>query len=963
MRLALEPFLQIAGCLNNNGSAMTIDYKDTIFLPKTNFPMRAGLPKREPEILAEWEKIGLEQRIRSDRKGKEKFILHDGPPYANGHLHMGHALNKVLKDVINRSQQMLGKDANYVPGWDCHGLPIEWKIEEEYRAKGQDKDSVPILEFRKQCRDFAEEWVKVQTAEFKRLGVTGTWDNPYTTMSFNAEAQISRELGKFLMNGGLYKGAKPVLWSAVEKTALADAEVEYHDHKSTTIHVRFPVVETSEPILNGASIIIWTTTPWTIPGNKAVAYGEEYEYGVYEVVDVDDESTAIIGEKIVVGIELLDDVKSAAKILNVTKLAALKGTDFEKTRLSHPLKTDGYNFTVPMLPADFVTTDQGSGFVHIAPGAGADDFELGLRHGLEVVTNVNDAGKFYDHIPLVAGLDVLKDNYKIAMIVKEAGALLAVGRLTHSYPHSWRSKAPLIFRTTPQWFISMENNELRNVALDAIDATRFVPGRGKNRLRTMIEQRPDWCVSRQRAWGVPITIFINKETGEPLKDQKVIDRIGDIFEVEGSDAWYSSDPQRFLEDKYDANDYEQITDIVEVWFDSGSTHAFVLEGRPELKWPASLYLEGSDQHRGWFHTSLLQSSGTRGRAPFEAVLTHGFVLDESGRKMSKSVGNVTAPQDIIERNGADILRLWVVGSDYSEDLRIGPEILKRQIDLYRRLRNTLRYVIGNLSDFSDDELIDFDQMPELERWVLHRISELDIIIRKDIENFDFHNLFQQLHNFCSVDLSAFYFDIRKDVLYCDPLMSHRRRSTRTVLDILFRCLTTWLAPILCFTAEEAWQARIGNSKKSVHLETFADIPNSWNNPDLAAKWSIIRDVRKVVTGALELERSEKRIGSSLQAKPTVYMDKNALQTFQGLDAEDIFITSGVNLEEGDGPDDAFRIEEIQNVSVVQGSADGEKCERCWKILPEVGKKGKPICSRCEDAVAELHEKSFEIKQV
>ena len=963
MRLTLEPFLQIAGCLNNNGSAMTIDYKDTIFLPKTSFPMRAGLPKREPEILAEWEKIGLEQRIRSDRKGKEKFILHDGPPYANGHLHMGHALNKVLKDVINRSQQMLGKDANYVPGWDCHGLPIEWKIEEEYRAKGQDKDSVPILEFRKQCRDFAEEWVKVQTAEFKRLGVTGTWDNPYTTMSFNAEAQISRELGKFLMNGGLYKGAKPVLWSAVEKTALADAEVEYHDHKSTTIHVRFPVVDTSEPILNGASIIIWTTTPWTIPGNKAVAYGEEYEYGVYEVVDVDDESTAIIGEKIVVGIELLDDVKSAAKILNVTKLASLKGTDFEKTRLSHPLKTDGYNFTVPMLPADFVTTDQGSGFVHIAPGAGADDFELGLRHGLEVVTNVNDAGKFYDHIPLVAGLDVLKDNYKIAMIVKEAGALLAVGRLTHSYPHSWRSKAPLIFRTTPQWFISMENNELRNVALDAIDATRFVPGRGKNRLRTMIEQRPDWCVSRQRAWGVPITIFINKETGEPLKDQKVIDRIGDIFEVEGSDAWYSSDPQRFLGDKYDANDYEQITDIVEVWFDSGSTHAFVLEGRPELKWPASLYLEGSDQHRGWFHTSLLQSSGTRGRAPFEAVLTHGFVLDESGRKMSKSMGNVTAPQDIIERNGADILRLWVVGSDYSEDLRIGPEILKRQIDLYRRLRNTLRYVIGNLSDFSDDELIDFDQMPELERWVLHRISELDIIIRKDIENFDFHNLFQQLHNFCSVDLSAFYFDIRKDVLYCDPLMSHRRRSTRTVLDILFRCLTTWLAPILCFTAEEAWQARIGNSKKSVHLETFADIPNSWNNPDLAAKWSIIRDVRKVVTGALELERSEKRIGSSLQAKPTVYMDKNALQTFQGLDAEDIFITSGVNLEEGDGPDDAFRIDEIQNVSVVQGSADGEKCERCWKILPEVGKKGKPICSRCEDAVAELHEKSFEIKQV
>jgi len=507
----------------------------------------------------------------------------------------------------------------------------------------------------------------------------------------------------------------------------------------------------------------------------------------------------------------------------------------------------------------------------------------------------------------------------------------------------------------------MENNELREVALEAIDATRFIPDRGKNRLRTMIEQRPDWCVSRQRAWGVPITIFIEKKTGDPLKDQNVIDRIGEIFETEGSDAWYSSDPQRFLGDDYDAKNYEQITDIVEVWFDSGSTHAFVLEARPELKWPASLYLEGSDQHRGWFHTSLLQSSGTRGNAPFEAVLTHGFVLDESGRKMSKSMGNVTAPKDIIERNGADILRLWVVGSDYSEDLRIGPEILKRQIDLYRRLRNTLRYVIGNLSDFSDDESIDFELMPELERWVLHRLSELDVSIRRDVDNFDFHSLFQQLHNFCSVDLSAFYFDIRKDVLYCDSSMSVRRRSTRTVLDILFKCLTTWLAPILCFTAEEAWQARVGNSKKSVHLEMFAEIPKNWNNPALAAKWSIIRDVRKVVTGALELERSEKTIGSSLQANPTVYMKKNALEAFQGLDAEDIFITSGVNLEEGVGPDNAFRIDEIPSVSVVQGFADGEKCERCWKILPEVGKNGKPICNRCEGAVAELHEKSFEIK--
>ena len=929
---------------------MTINYKDTIFLPKTDFPMRAGLPKKEPEILAEWERIGLEKKLRDDRAGKEKFILHDGPPYANGHLHMGHALNKILKDVINRSQQMLGKDANYVPGWDCHGLPIEWKIEEGYREKGLDKDSVPIIEFRKQCRDFAAEWVKIQTAEFKRLGVTGTWDDPYTTMAYGAEAQISREIGKFLMNGGLYKGAKPVLWSVVEKTALADAEVEYHDHKSTTIHVRFPVVQTDQPLLEGGVIVIWTTTPWTIPGNRAVAYGKDFDYGIYQVDDVEDDSTALVGEKIVIGVSLAEVVQKAAKITEMRQIGSIKGSDFSGTTLSHPLKEAGFDFNVPMLPADFVTLEQGSGFVHIAPGAGSDDFELGLEYGLEVVTNVDDSGKFYDHIPLVAGMDVIKDNYKIAMIVKEAGALVAVGRLTHSYPHSWRSKAPLIFRTTPQWFISMETNDLREAALRAIDDTRFIPERGHNRLKTMIKQRPDWCVSRQRAWGVPITVFVNKITGEPLRDQAVIDRIGSIFEEEGSDAWYISNPQRFLGEDYDAKDFDQIRDIIEVWFDSGSSHSFVLEARPELKWPASLYLEGSDQHRGWFHTSLLQSSGTRGRAPFEAVLTHGFVLDESGRKMSKSMGNVTAPQDVIDRSGADILRLWVVGSDYSEDLRIGQEILKRQVDLYRRLRNTLRYVIGNLSDFKENERVDPRDMPELERWVLHRLSELDVIIRKGVDSFDFHALFQQLHNFCSVDLSAFYFDIRKDVLYCDAPDSFRRRATRTVLDLLFNSLTTWLAPILCFTAEEAWQARVKNTEDSVHLKTFMEIPGAWNDEALAKKWDLIRDVRKVVTGALEIERSEKRIGSSLQAKPTVYLTSDALIALDGMDASDIFITSGVTLINSDPPPGAFTLEDVSGVGVVQGAADGQKCERCWKILPEVASNDESVCNRCADAI-------------
>ena len=929
---------------------MTMDYKSTLFLPKTDFPMRARLPEREPQILAQWEEIGLERRLRESRHGNEKFILHDGPPYANGHLHIGHALNKILKDVINRSRQMLGKDANYVPGWDCHGLPIEWKIEEDYRARGQDKDSVPIIEFRRQCREFASHWVTVQTDEFRRLGVTGDWEQPYTTMNFAAEAQIAREIGKFLMNGGLYRGEKPVLWSPVEKTALADAEVEYHDHRSTTIHVRFPVVRPSRPELAGASIVIWTTTPWTIPGNRAIAYGDEFAYCVLEVGETGESSLARAGEKIVVAVELAEAVCRESGITSWKQVASLTGADLAGTIAAHPLRGNGYDFDVPLLPATFVTLDQGSGFVHIAPGAGTDDFELGQRHGLEVVGIVDDAGRFLEQVPLFAGLDVLEDNPKIADIIGEAGRLLARGRLVHSYPHSWRSKAPLIFRTTPQWFISMQTNDLRQKALQAINDTRFVPAAGRNRLHAMIEQRPDWCISRQRAWGVPLPIFVHRRSGEPLRDQAVIDRIAAIFEEEGSDAWYRSDPSRFLGNAYDSADYEQIRDIVEVWFESGSTHSFVLEHRDDLNWPASLYLEGSDQHRGWFHTSLLQSCGTRGRAPFDAVLTHGFVLDESGRKMSKSLGNVTAPQDVIASNGADILRLWVVGSDYSEDLRIGPEILKHHVDLYRRLRNTLRYLIGNLDRFGDAERVLPAQMPELERWVLHRVAEIDRVVRDSIEAYDFHTMFTQIHHFCTADLSAFYFDIRKDVLYCDPVTSLRRRSARTVLDVLFDSLTAWLAPILCFTAEEAWQQRVNDPGNSVHLRTLPEIPAAWHDPALATKWEAIRDVRRTVTGALEVERAEKRIGSSLQAMPIVHLDAATLALFEDLDPADIFISSGATLTTDAAPAGAFRLDGVDGVAVVPALATGEKCDRCWKILPEVGASGPPICARCVEAV-------------
>jgi isoleucyl-tRNA synthetase len=926
-----------------------VDYKPTLFLPKTDFPMKAGLAMREPETLKRWEDSDLYGQVRAQSKGREKFILHDGPPYANGNLHIGHALNKILKDVINRSQQMMGKDAVYVPGWDCHGLPIEWKIEEKYRAKGKDKDEVPIVQFRQECREFAAKWIDVQREEFERLGILGDWANPYTTMTYAAEAQIVRELSKFLMDGSLYKGAKPVMWSVVEKTALAEAEVEYHDHTSTTIFVRFPVQKTTQKELEGASIVIWTTTPWTMPGNRAVAFGPEYDYAIFRVDAVDEDRLAVVGERLILAAPLADSVKAAAGIAEWT----LEGpaTGLEGTICKHPLNGQGYDFDVPALPADFVEMETGTGFVHIAPGHGADDWELGTAHDIAVPDTVGGDGLYFDHVPLFAGKHVFKVNPEVVETLKSAGGLLASGKLVHSYPHSWRSKAPLIFRNTPQWFISMDKSDLRKKALKAIDETAFYPATGRNRLQGMIESRPDWCVSRQRAWGVPITVFVNKSSGEPLRDQAVLDRIIEAVEAEGADAWFASEPSRFLSPDYDSADYEQVTDILDVWFDSGSTHAFVLEDREELAWPAQLYLEGSDQHRGWFHSSLLESCGTRGRAPYEAVLTHGFVMGADGQKMSKSLGNIVAPQDVIKQQGADILRLWVVGSDYSEDLRIGPEILKQHSDVYRRLRNTLRYLLGNLNGFDDSEKLDPADMPELERWVLHRIWEMDRLIRQSCNTYEFHALFGELHNFCSVELSAFYFDIRKDTLYCDANNSTRRRAARTVLDTLFNCLTTWFAPFICFTAEEAWQARTGDDS-SVHLQQFPDIPESWQNDDLAAKWAKVRDLRRVVTGALEVERAEKRIRSSLQAHPHVYAGAAYIEAMVGLDLSEIAITSGATLSEAAAPEGAFTLADVADVAVVPNISDGAKCERCWMVLDDVGTDPDhpDACGRCAEAV-------------
>jgi len=936
---------------------MTVDYKSTIYLPKTEFPMKAGLPQREPQLLEHWQETDFEGERARISEGREKFILHDGPPYANGNLHIGHALNKILKDVINRTQQMQGKDARYVPGWDCHGLPIEWKIEEKYRKKKKDKDAVPVVEFRQECREFAEHWIDIQREEFKRLGVMGDWDHPYTTMTFAAEAKIAEELGKFLMDGSLYRGSKPVMWSPVEKTALAEAEVEYHDHTSTTIFVKFPIVETPNRVLDGANIVIWTTTPWTMPGNRAVAYGANIDYALITVKGVTDDSRAIVGDQLIVAEARLDAFAEACGITSHKVETSFKGASLAGTICAHPLRGQGFDYDVPALAADFATTEEGTGIVHIAPGHGADDWVLGIQNGVEVPHTVGEDGCFFEHVPLFAGQHVYKCNDHVADVLAEAGGLLGKGKLVHRYPHSWRSKKPLIFRNTAQWFISMETNGLRDKALKAISETRFVPESGQRRLNGMIAERPDWVVSRQRAWGVPITVFVNKETGEPLRDQAVQDRVVEAFKQEGADAWFASDPSRFLGNDYNADDYEQVTDILDVWFDSGCTHAFCLEDGPweDLQWPASLYLEGSDQHRGWFHSSLLESCGTRGRAPYDAVLTHGFVMAEDGQKMSKSLGNVVAPQEVIAQYGADILRIWVVNSDYSEDLRIGPEIVKQQADIYRRLRNTLRYIIGNLAEFDASERIEnIQELPELERWVLNRIHKLDQSLKQACDNYDFQPFFAELHTFCAVDLSAFYFDIRKDALYCDRLDSVSRRTARTVLDILFDHLTAWLAPFICFTAEEAWLARHPerSAGNSVHLRTFPDVPTDWADEALAEKWSNVRALRRAVTGALEVARANKVIGASLQAHPKVYADAKYQDAVADIDVADLCITSGLTFVDGDAPADAHRVEDVDGVAVVVETASGEKCERCWKVLDEVGSNSDhpTVCNRCADAV-------------
>ena len=991
------------------------DYSQTLYLPKTDFPMRGGLPQKEPEILARWEAENLYGALRQSAKGRAKFVLHDGPPYANGNIHIGHALNKILKDLVVRSQQMTGKDSNYVPGWDCHGLPIEWRVEEEfYRKKGKVKpdfnDPAAMIAFRRECRAYAEHWLGVQREELKRLGVVGDWAHPYSTMSFAAEAQIAREIMKFAANGLLYRGSKPVMWSVVEKTALAEAEVEYEDYVSDTVWVAFPVKEVwlaakNDPVLldermslRAASIIIWTTTPWTIPGNRAISYSPKISYGRYRVVEAPEGNWAKVGREYLLANKLAAEVFKTAKV-TAEHMADVSAEALRGIAVHHPFaNVDArYNFTVPLISGDHVTDDAGSGFVHTAPGHGREDFDAWMAAGrglaergidTRIPYTVDESGTYTAEAPGFEGKRVINEkgdkgdaNDAVIAALISAGNLVARGKFKHQYPHSWRSKKPVIYRNTAQWFIAMDKQmpslgagepvgaTLRETALAAIKATTWFPASGENRINGMVNNKPDWVMSRQRAWGVPIAVFVKKGEHTALIDARVNKRIADAFEREGADAWYAQGAAtRFLSPDYSADHYEKIDDVLDVWFDSGSTHSYVLEDPKNFPGLAGIrrkidggddvvmYLEGSDQHRGFFQSSLLESCGTRGRAPFDIVLTHGFTLDDKGRKMSKSLGNQTFPQDIIKQSGADTLRLWVASVDYSDDLRIGPEILKSVGDNYRKLRNTLRWMLGTLAHFRAQDAVGYAELTEIERLMLHRLAEIDATVRAAYAGFDYAKVVATLSSFMNSDLSAFYFDIRKDALYCDPPSSKKRRGALETIDHIFRAVTIWLAPILIFTSEEAWVAR-DPSASSVHLEQFPTIPPAWRDDALANKWDAIRKIRSVVTGAIEIARANKEIGSSLEAAPHVAIaNQNLRDALDGVDFAEVCITSEISLGEAAGAADAFTSPDVPGVAVSVMRASGVKCARSWKYFdPASADPAFPgVTPRDAQALRELH---------
>lgn len=949
------------------------DYKKTIFLPDTAFPMRAGLPQKEAEIISRWGSTTEYKKIRAASKSRPKWVLHDGPPYANGGMHIGHALNNILKDFMVRSKQMAGFDVDYIPGWDCHGLPIEWKVEEEFRAKGRDKKEISAVEFRKACREYAKKWVEIQKADRIRMGVIGDWDNPYLTMNYNAEAVIEREFLNVVKNELVFRGSKPIMWSPVERTSLAEAEVEYQEKVSPAIWVKFPVKELPQSIkfsesqnkdlkeFRQISVVIWTTTPWTLPANRAISYSPKIEYALYEITAIKEglefEPFAKIGDKLILAKNLAASVLENAKVDSWNEICDInpKGIICD-----HPLRNwadanGGYQFNVPMLAGDHVTDDAGTGFVHTAPSHGADDYLVWMKSGLpqsEIPFTVDEEGRLTKEAPGFEGALVMriegnaKDigkegdaNPRVLDALKATGNLLAMGRLKHQYPHSWRSKAPIIFRNTPQWFIAMDkpvaalNGEtLRQVALREINKTDWGGDSHKARIETMVKDRPDWLISRQRAWGVPLALFVHKETNEVLKDEEVNNRIVSAMEKEGADAWYARPASDFLGSKYDANDYEQVHDILDVWFDSGSTHAFTLETRDTLPRPADMYLEGTDQHRGWFQSSLLECCATRGVAPYKAVRTHGFTVDDKGRKMSKSLGNGMEPQDIAKSNGIEILRVLFAAADYTQELALGKTMIDQASETYRKLRNTIRYMLASIKDFQPENKIAFKDLPFLEQWVFARAAEVDKEVRAAYADFDFKRALSAIADFANLDLSAFYVDVRKDTLYCDPLNSPKRRAAQSVLSELFARFLGWLAPICPFTTEEAWLT-LYPELPSIHHQTWQDIPSEWANDATLSRMEKLRALRKAITGALELKRAAKEIGSSLEAAPKVYLNNAEIESALGdEDLAELCITSGIDLIKGDAPDGVFTLDDVKGVGVEFVRATGIKCARSWKYF-------------------------------
>ena len=936
-----------------------MDYKSTLNLPKTDFPMKANLPQREPELLAWWEGQKLYEQIQEAGKGRPRYILHDGPPYANGRIHIGHALNKILKDIIVKSKTMAGYHAPYVPGWDCHGLPIEHQVMKELGDKKKDLD---VSSIRKLCRDYAEKYVKIQREEFQRLGVLGEWQNPYRTMTPAYEATIIREFGSFVERGGVYKGLKPVLWCTQDQTALAEAEVEYDNHTSPSIYVKFPVVTSPTALsrtfpgisfptdITSVSIVIWTTTPWTLPANQAVCLHREIDYAFVQFGN----------ELLIVAEKLLESVAKACKLEGHRVVGVTKGRDgFEGLETQRPLSTG----LSPVLLGDFVTLDQGTGCVHIAPGHGMEDYILVLEHNanasagerLEILAPVDNGGRFTDTVKEFAGQHVLKANPKIVDYLQANGRLLGHGSLSHSYPHCWRCKSPVIFRATEQWFVSMETNELRREALAEIERVRWIPAYGRDRINGMIENRPDWCLSRQRVWGVPIPGFTCVGCHTVLADPTIIEHVAGLVESKGADVWFERPaadllPTRTACSKCGGTAFEKERDILDVWFESGVSYAAVL--KPRKWWPADLYLEGSDQHRGWFHSALLAGVTTDRRAPYKAVLTHGFVVDGQGKKMSKSAGNVVAPQDVIKQSGAEILRLWVAAQDYREDLRISQEILNHLIEAYRKIRNTCRFLLSNLYDFDPAKhRVPYEQLPELDRWALSRLGELIPKVRQAYEDFEFHTIFHALNNFCSVDLSAVYLDILKDRLYTFRADSPLRRGSQTVFFDIVTALTKLMAPALSFTAEEIWrtlsmQVPGGLEAKSVHLAAFPEVNAAWTDSDLAERWTRLLKYRAQVQGALEEKRREKVIGSSLEAHVHLTMDVETGMwvTDTGVDLATLFIVSEVTKTTSSGATTDLAI------SVTKSTYN--KCERCWNYRDAVGKDAEhpTLCDRCLEAI-------------